>query len=565
MTTMPSVTARYRRIAEVLVRNGMSALADQIGLREHMTGLVYRHLSGDASGPVPGPTRLRRALEELGPTFVKLGQMLSTRRDMLPLEYTAELEKLQTSTSPVTYPQIAETIRRELGADPHELFDEFEETPLASASIGQAHKARLRDGTAVIVKVRKPGAAEMIRSDLDLMKSLAALASREWSLARDADIESVVASFDKMMRRELDYRTEAANARRLRRNLAEDRTVHIPRVYDELTTSGVLTEQFVTGMRITDAAALDAARINRRKVAHDATDSLLRMVLVDGFFHADPHPGNMFVESDGTIWLIDFGMVGTLTPEVREHLLWLAVALGRQDEDAVASALLQLAPPRRGVDRRRLTRDVSELVDLITEKPLGEISVAAVVERITALLRRHRLQLPADVSSLLRMLVLTESSAIALDPDFRVATVLEEVLPIAIGELLSPDALARRMGSASRTALRLGSELPQRALRLLDDYETRGVDVHIDAADLDKVITRMENTADRLIVGMTMSALLVGISTVLASQPSAVGRMRDPLLIGAGGTTALMGMLLAAGAGPVRTAGRFVRRNLRGS
>lgn len=565
MTTMPSVTARYRRIAEVLVRNGMSALADQIGLREHMTGLVYRHLSGDASGPVPGPTRLRRALEELGPTFVKLGQMLSTRRDMLPLEYTAELEKLQTSTSPVTYPQIAETIRRELGADPHELFDEFEETPLASASIGQAHKARLRDGTAVIVKVRKPGAAEMIRSDLDLMKSLAALASREWSLARDADIESVVASFDKMMRRELDYRTEAANARRLRRNLAEDRTVHIPRVYDELTTSGVLTEQFVTGMRITDAAALDAARINRRKVAHDATDSLLRMVLVDGFFHADPHPGNMFVESDGTIWLIDFGMVGTLTPEVREHLLWLAVALGRQDEDAVASALLQLAPPRRGVDRRRLTRDVSELVDLITEKPLGEISVAAVVERITALLRRHRLQLPADVSSLLRMLVLTESSAIALDPDFRVATVLEEVLPIAIGELLSPDALARRMGNASRTALRLGSELPQRALRLLDDYETRGVDVHIDAADLDKVITRMENTADRLIVGMTMSALLVGISTVLASQPSAVGRMRDPLLIGAGGTTALMGMLLAAGAGPVRTAGRFVRRNLRGS
>lgn len=565
MTTMPSVTARYRRIAEVLVRNGMSALADQIGLREHMTGLVYRHLSGDDSGPVPGPTRLRRALEELGPTFVKLGQMLSTRRDMLPLEYTAELEKLQTSTSPVTYPQIAETIRRELGADPHELFDEFEETPLASASIGQAHKARLKDGTAVIVKVRKPGAAEMIHSDLDLMKSLAALASREWSLARDADIESVVASFDKMMRRELDYRTEAANARRLRRNLAEDRTVHIPRVYDELTTSGVLTEQFVTGMRITDAAALDAARINRRKVAHDATDSLLRMVLVDGFFHADPHPGNMFVESDGTIWLIDFGMVGTLTPEVREHLLWLAVALGRQDEDAVASALLQLAPPRRGVDRRRLTRDVSELVDLITEKPLGEISVAAVVERITALLRRHRLQLPADVSSLLRMLVLTESSAIALDPDFRVATVLEEVLPIAIGELLSPDALARRMGNASRTALRLGSELPQRALRLLDDYETRGVDVHIDAADLDKVITRMENTADRLIVGMTMSALLVGISTVLAAQPSAAGRMRDPLLIGAGGTTALMGMLLAAGAGPVRTAGRFVRRNLRGS
>ena len=565
MATMPSVTARYRRIAEVLVRNGMSALADQIGLREHMTGLVYRHLSGDDSGPVPGPTRLRRALEDLGPTFVKLGQMLSTRRDLLPLEYTPELEKLQTSTSPVTYAQIAETIQRELGADPHDLYDEFREAPLASASIGQAHRAWLKDGTAVIVKVRKPGAAEMIHSDLDLMKSLAALASREWSLARDSDIEGLVAAFDRMMRQELDYRTEAVNARRMRRNLADDRTVRIPRVYDELTTSAVLTEQFVTGMQITDTAALDAARINRRKVAHDATESLLRMVLVDGFFHADPHPGNMFVADDGTIWLIDFGMVGTLSPEVREHLLLLGLALGRGDEQEVASALLRLAPPRGGVDRRRLTRDVSELVTMLTEKPLGEVSVAAVVERITALLRRHRLQLPADVSSLLRMLVLTESSATVLDPNFQVATVLEEVLPIAIGELLSPEALARRVGSASRTALRLGAELPHRVQRLLDDYETRGVDVHIDAADLDKVITRMENTADRLIVGMTMSALLVGISTVLASQPSAAGRMRDPLLIGAGGTTALMGMLLAAGAGPVRTAGRFVRRNLRGS
>lgn len=565
MAIMASVTARYRRIAEVLVRNGMSALADQIGLREHMTGLVYRHLSGDDSGPVPGPMRLRRALEDLGPTFVKLGQMLSTRRDLLPLEYTSELEKLQTSTSPVTYAQIAETIRRELGADPHELFSHFDEVPLASASIGQAHRARLQDGTEVIVKVRKPGAAEMIHSDLDLIRSLAALASREWSLARDADIESVVAAFDRMMRRELDYRTEADNARRLRRNLAEDRTVRIPRVYRELTTSEVLTEQFVTGMVITDTAALDAARINRRKVAHDATESLLRMVLVDGFFHADPHPGNLFVETDGTIWLIDFGMVGTLSPQVREHLLWLAFALGRQDEDGAVSALLQLAPPRGGVDRRRLSRDVSELLDMLTEKPLGEISVAAVVERITALLRRHRLQLPSDVSALLRMLVLTESSAVTLDPGFQVATVLEEVLPIAMGELLSPEALARRAGMAGRTALRLGTDLPQRALRLLDDYESRGVDVHIDAADLDKVITRMENTADRLIVGMTMSALMVGISTVLASQPSAGGRMRDPLLIGAGGTTALMGMLLAAGAGPVRTAGRFVRRNLRGS
>ena len=555
---MASFTARYRQIVEVLVRNGLSALAAQIGLRDHLPQSLRRHHGEERL--LVGPERLRTALEELGPTFVKLGQMLSTRSDLLPVDYVAELTKLQDSAAPVPYEAIAASIRRELGADPHELFPSFEETPLATASIGQAHRARLPDGTEVIVKVRKPGVTAEVRADLDVMKQLASLAAREWELARDVDIEALVDAFDRMMLGELDYRTESANAEQFRRNLADDPAVRIPLVIEELTTSEVLTEEYVTGRNISDSAGLDAAGVDRRALAHTATDALIRMVLVDGFFHADPHPGNLFVAADSTIWLIDFGMVGRLHPAAREDLLWLLLAMSRQDEEAIVAALLRLAPPRRGIDRRRLTQDVAKLVETISGHPLAEVSISRVVEQIYALLRHHRLQLPAEVSSMLRMLVLTESTAVVLDPDFHLGTVLQDVMPVALVELLSPEALLRRASSAGMQALRVGHELPGRAARLLDDYEAHGMDIGIHAEDLDRAISRLEGTADRLIVGMTLSALLVGIGSFISAAPGRHAQLRGPALLGVGGAAALLGTYLAASGGPARRAGRFVQR-----
>ncbi|HJB11494.1 MAG TPA: AarF/ABC1/UbiB kinase family protein [Candidatus Brachybacterium merdavium] len=554
--------SRYRRIAEVLVRNGLSALAAQIGLRDHAPEVVRRRLAD--AGTADGPARLRRALEELGPTFVKLGQMLSTRRDLLPIEYTQELEHLRAATGAVPYSQVAEVIERELGRPPRQAYAWLEERPLASASIGQAHRGRLHDGTEVIVKVRKPGVREDVLADLELMRSLAALMSREWELARDVDVVSLVAAFDRTMRGELDYRNETAHATQMRSNLAGDPAVQVPGVIEELTTAEVLTEEYVEGMRIDDTAALDASGIDRPALAERATETLVRMVLVDGFFHADPHPGNMFVDDAGVITLIDFGMVGRLSESVREDLLHLLLALSRQDHETAVSALVQLAPPRTGgLDRRHLTRDVAALMESLSAQPLAEVPISTVLEHITALLRRHRLQLPADVSTLLRMLVLTESTAVILDPSFHLSGVLAQVVPVAMMQLLRPEAIARRLRAAGASALRVGSELPARANRLLDDYEARGVDVRLHPEDLDRIVHRLEGTADRLIVGMTMSALLVGISSVIAAQPGRV-RVRDPLMLASGGATALLGTYLAAGAGPARRLGRLVRRGIAG-
>ncbi|MGY5765066.1 ABC1 kinase family protein [Brachybacterium sp. DNPG3] len=556
---MASVTSRYRQIADVLVRNGLPVLAGQIGLREHIPDVLRRHRP--AEDPVPAPVRLRRALEELGPTFVKLGQMLSTRSDLLPEDWTRELESLQSAAPAVPFAQVREVIERELGERAHELLDGIDSEPLASASIGQAHRARLADGTEVVVKVRKPGVGEEVIADLELLRSLASLASREWDVARDIDVEALVATFDRTLRAELDYRGEAANAERFRENLADDAAVRVPAVHAGLSTAEVLVEEDVHGIRITDAAALDAAGVDRPALARAATRTLVTMVLVDGFFHADPHPGNMFVGDDGVIALIDFGMVGRLGPTAREDLLRMLMALSHGDDEAAVSALLHLAPPRRGIDRRRLTADVGALMETLTRDPLAEVSMAAIVGRITALLRRHRLQLPPDVSTLLRMLVLTESSAVALDPEFHLSAVLDQVIPVAMMQLLSPSALAGRVGDAGLRALRLGTELPGRASRLLDDYEARGIDARLHSEDLEPFVERLEATADRLVVGMTMSALLISLGSVIAAQPGRASA-RDPLMLGVGGAVALAGAYLAAGAGPARRAARMVRRGL---
>lgn len=563
--------ARYREIAEILVSNGLAALAGQTGLLGQVPESLRRRAGGPdaadgsgAPGPVPGPVRLRQALEQLGPTFMKLGQMLATRDDLLPAAYTEELTRLQDHAPPAPYEQIAQVVREELGTDPLEAFEMFEEAPLATASIGQAHRARTLDGTEVVVKVRKPGVEDIVAEDLGILRHLAGIADREWETARDVDVEGLASAFDRSMRRELDYRAEAANAQRFAADLAEDPVVRIPRVFTALSTSRVLTEEFAAGMRITDREALDAAGVDRPALARAATRSIVKMVLVDGFFHADPHPGNMFVREDGCIWLIDFGMVGELSRPVREDIVRLTFSLARHDSDGVAASLLRLAPPQGPHDARRFDQDVQALLDTLEGHALADISLSAFFEKLTTLLRRHRLQLPADVSTLLRMLVLTESSAVLLDPTFHISAVLEEVLPVALAQIWGPQALLTRLGESGMQALRLGEEAPARVRRMLDDYESRGVAVHIGPDDLAPLVERIEATGDRIVAGVTMGAMLVGVGRVAAAGVERSHRgLRDPLMLAAGGATLVLGAYLAAGAGPARSLARMVTRRAR--
>ena len=298
---------RSGQISKILARHGLDYLAGTLGLDRLA---ATRKLFGHAEQQVPftQPEHLRMALEEMGTTFIKLGQILSTRADLLPPEYLVELTKLQDAAAPVASDEIVQALVTELGQPLENAFATFDTKPLAAASIGQAHAATLPDGTEVVVKIRRPGVMEQVAEDLEILRHLAATATRHWDFATRYDLIGLAQEFAETLRSELDYIREGQSAERFAENFANDPRIHIPRVFWATTTPRVLTLERIRGTKINDLAGLDEQGINRRALAEYATNAILKMVCEDGFFHADPHPGNFFIEADGRIGLIDFGM-----------------------------------------------------------------------------------------------------------------------------------------------------------------------------------------------------------------------------------------------------------------
>lgn len=521
--------SRARQIAEVLGRHGLGYLVGVLGLERFVP--FHRGLLGHPrrAEPYTRPEHVRMALEELGAAWIKLGQILSTRADLLPLEYQVELAKLQDAAPPVPVEAVRQVLEAELGRPPEEVFARFDPTPLAAASIGQAHAATLPGGTEVVVKVRRPGVVEQVEQDLELLLNLAATASRRWELAEEYDLVGLAEEFAQTLRAELDYLREGRNAERFAHNVAGDPTVHIPRVFWEATTSRVLTLERIRGIKINDLAALDAAGVDRSALAEQAAHILLEMVFEDGFFHADPHAGNFFVEPGGRIGLIDFGMVGTVDEPTQERLVELLLAVTSQDPDRLVDAFLDLGVARRRVDRAALRRDLEHLVSRYYGRPIGEITVGPLLADALAIVRRHRLHLPADLALLLKTVVMAEGLAAQLEPSFRLTTVLVPYAERLMLRQYSPLRWARRLGTAGLAAAELGVELPRQVRRLLRELERGGLQIGMRPEGFEPLIGRFERLANRLVLGMLASAFIVGLAVLMAAfHPPGTERLVGP-------------------------------------
>jgi ubiquinone biosynthesis protein len=333
---------RERQIAEVLIRYGLSYLGNIVGLEHLMTAAHRRVRRAPADARTP-PENLRLALEELGPTFIKLGQLLSTRADLLSPDYRAELSRLQDAAPAVPSEVVKDIVERELHAPADTAFATFEAVPLACASVGQAHTATLHDGTDVVVKVRRPNVVEDMERDLEIIQNFAARASRHSKTAARYDVVGLADEFVRSLRAQLDYLQEARNAERFSANFAGDPWVQVPRVFPDLTTSRAITLERIRGMKITDLAALGEAGLDRHALAERTALITAKMIFEDGFFHADPHPGNFFIEPTGRVGIVDFGMVGTLDDRLRDQLGRLLSGFRRQDPGRLADALLARA------------------------------------------------------------------------------------------------------------------------------------------------------------------------------------------------------------------------------
>ena len=375
----------------------------------------------------------RAAIEELGPTAIKLGQILSTRDDVLPPDWRHELTRLQ-DTAPLVPPAaIRAAIVEELGRPPHELFESFVDAPLACASIGQAHAAKLPGGADVVVKVRRPGVVDAVALDLEVIRSVAALLSRSSRRVRSLDTMDLVEQFSTTLRQELDYSREARNAERFAANIAGDPYVRVPAVHHELSTARILTLERLHGLKIDDLDALTAAGIDRAALAQRATSLVLRSIFEHGFFHADPHPGNFFIEPEGRIGLIDFGMVGEVDGATRAALTCVLVALVTTDAAPLVEGTVRLGISREATDTDALAADLNALLSTDLSKPLGELSLGHVLASVLGVVRRHQLRFPPNLALLAKTLGMCEGLAAHLDPQFR----MTEAIAPYVAQLLT--------------------------------------------------------------------------------------------------------------------------------
>lgn len=528
---------RYAQIGEVLTRHGLGHLLHATGLgRWSPTNLL-----GDAiDATAGGPEHLRLALEELGPTFMKLGQILSTRPDLLPEPYQLELAKLQDAVPPVAAGEIRAVVREELGVDAEEAFATFDDEPIASASIGQVHGARLSDGTRVVVKVRKPGAVDRIREDLEILRNLAASASRQWAAAADYNVVGLVEQFGRTILAELDYLQEARNAERFAANFAENPSIRVPRVYWETTTSRMLTLERVEGLKINDIEALDAAGFDRSALALNAASALAQMVFQDAFFHADPHPGNMFVQSDGAIALIDFGMVGEINDQLHDQLSRLLIALARKDARRLARTLLDMSFGSHEADLPDLADDVADFIALYDRVDLQDVDTGRLVQRLLTVVRTHRLQLPEEIAVISKMVVMAEGLGRVLDPGFRLSQALQPYVVQLFLERHSPQAILNGLKDAGLGAMDLVEDLPHLVDGLVRIVDSGGFEVRLRAAELEPLLIRAEKIGDRVVAGVIAAAFIRGVGELVSLDRERWTGWRAPFM--RTGLTALGGL-----------------------
>lgn len=512
-----SSLVRSRQIANILVRHGLGYLVGVFGLERFVPfqrGLLKHPRRAE---PYTQPEHIRMALEELGATFIKLGQILSTRPDLLPPEYLAEFARLQDAAPTIPLERVQETLLLELGKPIDEVFVTFDPLPLAAASIGQAHAATLLDGTEVVVKVRRPGVVEQVEEDLEILQNIATTASHRWEFASQYDLVGLIQEFAETLRTELDYLREGRNAERFTANFAGDATVHIPRVFWETTTSRVLTLERIRGIKINDLTAHDASGIDRTVVAEQAARIILKMVFEDRFFHADPHPGNFFIEPGGRIGLIDFGMVGMVDERTQEHLVRVLLALTSQDADRLADAFLDLGVTRQQVDRSLLGHDLEQLVSRYYGQPLGEIALGPLLEEMLTIVRRHRLRLPPNLALLIKTIVMNEGLGMQLDPTFRLTNVLVPYARRLMLRQYSPLYWTKQLGQAGWDVVWLGTELPQQLQRILGELERGTLTMNMRPMDVESVLRRFERIGNRIIIGAVLAAFIIGLAMIMAS------------------------------------------------
>jgi ubiquinone biosynthesis protein len=510
---------RLHEITVVLIRHGFGDLVRRAGIAGVLerAGQVLQFGARSQAEQLTPPQRARLALGELGPTFVKLGQVLATRVDIFPPDWIAEFERLQSDVPPVPFVQMLAEMEKALGRPPGEVFVDIEPAPLGSASIAQVHGAKLPDGTRVVLKVMRPGIRPKVQADLRILGYLASMLESEVTEARRFQPVQMVAELGRSLRRELDLALEARAQERFAHNFAQDPGILIPRIFWEHTRESMNVQERVDGIPGNDLAAVEAAGLDRTVLARRGADAVLKMILVDGYFHADPHPGNVFYLPGNRIAIIDFGMAGRLTDRRRREIVDMLAALAQRDERGIVEVLLEWVPDG-DVDEGRLAAEVADMIMDYERVALKDVRIAAVLQDIAGIMRRHAIVLPADLALLFKALITLEGLGRQLDPQFQLVEHITPFLARLMRERSRPQALIARGRKRLVELVTLAGRMPDDLRQLLRELRRGRMKIELDLKRLDHFGHQLDRSANRLTVGIVTAALIVGSSIVMTVQ-----------------------------------------------
>lgn len=533
--------SRLHEITSVLIRHGLGDLVRRAGVGsvlERAGQILHWGESAELAHLEP-QQRIRLAMEKLGPTFVKLGQLLSTREDLFTPEWIEEFEKLQSEVAPVPFESLLPEVQAALEASPLDVFDELETPPLASGSIAQVHRARLKNGTRVVLKIRRPGIKQVVEADLRILSYVAGLLDSEVEEARRYQPKEILAQFANSLERELDLAMEARNQDRFANNFRDDTRIMVPKIYWEWTSPVMNVQEYIEAIPGNDREAIDAAGLDRKALARRGAEAVLKMILVDGFFHADPHPGNVFYLPGNRLVLIDHGMVGRLTRARRHQIVDLLFGVARRDEEAMLDVVMEWTGGA-DVDESRLASDLGELLYDYADAPIKDLHIAVLLRKITGIVRKHSIVLPPDLALLFKCLITLEGSALQYDPEFRLTNHLAPLLERAAAERYEPKTIINRGRHSIGEIYNLMTTVPKDLARVIREMRRGRMRVDLDMKRLDTFGKQLDESIDRITVGIMTASLVIGSSIVMtvSGGPQILG---VPLLIWLG----LLGYLIA--------------------
>lgn len=506
---------RYKQIIDVIIKYGFGFIIEKLGIDLPVS---FRQEKSDESDKLSAPERLVLMLEELGPTFIKLGQLLSTRPDLLPREYIEKLRELQDNVEAVEYEKIRNKLNEEFDKNINELFLYFEPKPMAAASIGQVHKAILKDGTEVVIKVKRPNIDNIVNADLAILLNIARLAENRIPEIRIYEPVEKIEEFAQNLKKELDYTLEGWNIERFKQNFDKDETIYVPKVFWDYTTKEVLTMEYIDGIKVNQIDKIEKLGLDRKKIAVNGAKSIMKQIFIHGYFHGDPHPGNILILKNGKIVFIDFGMMGRIDEQTKRKLAILITYIVNKNSHGIVDVLLDIGVANKNIDLAKFELDIDDIVNRYYGRTLKQINIAQLINEIFLLLAKYRINIPSNFTLLLKCIITIEGVGRELDPDFNIIEVARPFVKKIIINRYNPTNLLKDsveiLAELSKGILLLPEIVEDISDKLKDD----SIKLDFDTEGSKKVLSVLNRMVNRLVFGIIVASLIIGTSLIVQAN-----------------------------------------------